>query len=891
MPESLEAAGAVPLGVVGKVRFSVLMTAEPEKAPIDALVVSVGRGAARQISDELREKYPSPDWDSVVPEELSPYRAATLNLYPASDTPLRRIILTSHRDSSSADEKEVVSRATASAIRAVAWAYTPRLGLPLLGSGSIGVGAEELARTVLPIARESVVAHGGNAFSDVVFLCRDLTTETVIRQVWDGDADEDEVLTGRVDTDLVEWDPDNALVDHLDVTTYVRMIAAVAADRNTPLPLSIGLFGEWGSGKSYFMGLLQQEIAAYARSGMDPFCTRVAQIRFNAWHYADANLWASLAVQVFDQLALAQKRPSDDDETARQRFLRHLRIYREEETALKAKLKQANDHLSLAKTKLTEAEHRSRAAQAKFTQTAARDLVAAVAADEQVRKAVQETADEVSKIATEGAPTQWRDLRGLVTDLRSLSVDLPRLLRLTAKRGRRYLVAAVVLLVLGIVLFVLPNAFGLLGVPALLGGLAAAGSALAPIGKAVRGALRQAEHAADIADAAYERAAQRAEADLAPLRTQTEQAEIQRQKVAEQLADAQSAVTAAVVELSELGESQRLYKFIAERAGSDDYRRQLGVVSALRWDFEQLTARLEAASGDSDTPLIERIVLYIDDLDRCPPERVVQVLEAVHLLLAMKLFVVVVGVDPRWLLRSLERQFHDVLTGDGSSTSRNYLEKIFQIPFVLPGMTSSGFRALLGPAATTRSVAMPTVDPATVKFGASAPAAEPGSAIARAAEGKPPKTLDLVDVEIEFLTLLGPLVRTPRAAKRMANIYRMLRSTRNLTVETGRWLGDDKNPGEYQAVAQLLAVLTAAPRQFGSLVNALAERADDESWRAFIEHDVVSVLDPEHVVPWHGLAVVLTSVSTGERPVLDRMEQYKTWAPHVARFSFGLQDS
>jgi hypothetical protein len=44
---------------------------------------------------------------------------------------------------------------------------------------------------------------------------------------------------------------------------------------------------------------------------------------------------------------------------------------------------------------------------------------------------------------------------------------------------------------------------------------------------------------------------------------------------------------------------------------------------------------------------LNRIVLFIDDLDRCDPDRVVKVLEAVYLLLAVKLFVVVVGVDAR----------------------------------------------------------------------------------------------------------------------------------------------------------------------------------------------------------------------------------------------------
>ncbi len=50
---------------------------------------------------------------------------------------------------------------------------------------------------------------------------------------------------------------------------------------------------------------------------------------------------------------------------------------------------------------------------------------------------------------------------------------------------------------------------------------------------------------------------------------------------------------------------------------------------------------------------VDRIVVYIDDLDRCRPAIVVKVLEAVHLLLAFDFVVVVVGVDARWVGRSL----------------------------------------------------------------------------------------------------------------------------------------------------------------------------------------------------------------------------------------------
>jgi KAP family P-loop domain len=94
-------------------------------------------------------------------------------------------------------------------------------------------------------------------------------------------------------------------------------------------------------------------------------------------------------------------------------------------------------------------------------------------------------------------------------------------------------------------------------------------------------------------------------------------------------------------------------------------------------------------------------VVYIDDLDRCPPDRVVQVLEAVQLLLAVRLFVVVVAVDPRWLLRSLTVHYQELFEaaspattsqeGSWGSTPMQYLEKIFQIPFTLPPVDHTGY--------------------------------------------------------------------------------------------------------------------------------------------------------------------------------------------------------
>jgi KAP-like P-loop domain-containing protein len=73
------------------------------------------------------------------------------------------------------------------------------------------------------------------------------------------------------------------------------------------------------------------------------------------------------------------------------------------------------------------------------------------------------------------------------------------------------------------------------------------------------------------------------------------------------------------------------------------------------------------------------------DLDRCDPDVVADVLDAVHLLLALPLFVVIVGVDPRWLKRSLRERHPELLSptqsGVPSTSAADYLEKVFQLTY------------------------------------------------------------------------------------------------------------------------------------------------------------------------------------------------------------------
>jgi hypothetical protein len=291
------------------------------------------------------------------------------------------------------------------------------------------------------------------------------------------------------------------------------------------------------------------------------------------------------------------------------------------------------------------------------------------------------------------------------------------------------------------------------------------------------------------------------------------------------------------------------------------------------------------AERDADEPPpIQRIILYIDDLDRCRPARVVEVLEAVHLLLAFPLFVVVVGVDPRWLRHSLTQHYpytlapagrhvvHDPYNGPSLvSTPQDYLEKIFQIPFALRPVEEDGYRNMVGdllkPLPPFELRELPSAAPEPGAGGdepASGGDAQPESAGSQgdlaaaqadrapsegeapaadetppAAEPAPeipplrlralnPQQLDFTDWEKTDIDRLWPMFRTPRTIKRFVNIYRLLRAGLATEEAVMRFEGTAAEPGEYQVALLLLAVMTSFPNQSTRFLYDLNAWLDDE---------------------------------------------------------------
>ena len=370
--------------------------------------------------------------------------------------------------------------------------------------------------------------------------------------------------------------------------------------------------------------------------------------------------------------------------------------------------------------------------------------------------------------------------------------------------------------------------------------------------------------------------------------------------------------------IEQLRADRQMLDFITRRNQSTDYTSHLGVIARAHKDFRELSAFLERVRNEPpqpDLPRVERIVLYIDDLDRCPERKVMDVLQAVHLLLAFPMFVVVVGVDPRWLLHSVAESSPALRRGQQDehltslelwqSTPLNYLEKIFQIPFTLSPMGPQGFGQLVDKVAGAREGTRPAPAsappiPAPAPTGppvpAAAPVAPPPPAppqsrpvptqqTAQATAVQPAKTppsaaepLKIEAWEREFMKQLYCLIPSPRAGKRFINIYRMIRST----VDVSRWeafVGNEKAGGQHRHALFLLAILTGYPAEAAEILRPLIEREHNETWWEFIESFQSTAGD------WPELRFKLQSLHA-LIPETEGCDVFRFYAPDVARYSF-----
>jgi hypothetical protein len=88
-------------------------------------------------------------------------------------------------------------------------------------------------------------------------------------------------------------DDQPAWSDYLDFNSYVQALKDLIIHGKTRTPLTLGIFGRWGMGKTTLMQMLEKELK---RSGM-------VTIWFNAWRYSNENeLWAAFLQSMLNKI-------------------------------------------------------------------------------------------------------------------------------------------------------------------------------------------------------------------------------------------------------------------------------------------------------------------------------------------------------------------------------------------------------------------------------------------------------------------------------------------------------------------------------------------------------------------------------------------------------------
>ena len=105
---------------------------------------------------------------------------------------------------------------------------------------------------------------------------------------------------------------------------------------------------------------------------------------------------------------------------------------------------------------------------------------------------------------------------------------------------------------------------------------------------------------------------------------------------------------------------------------------------------EDLSGCIEEALKN-DPSKKERLVIFIDDLDRCLPEQCAEVFESIKLFLNSQNCVFVVGINKEQIRKAFEVKFGK----DEISSGLHYMEKFVQLQFDLPRKTSTEIQSFL----------------------------------------------------------------------------------------------------------------------------------------------------------------------------------------------------
>ena len=133
-------------------------------------------------------------------------------------------------------------------------------------------------------------------------------------------------------------------------------------------------------------------------------------------------------------------------------------------------------------------------------------------------------------------------------------------------------------------------------------------------------------------------------------------------------------------DLGELLTGDKAEQFLKDTLNAEDEEKKYEVVREFRKDFKDLIDKSKQG----------KIVVLIDDLDRCLPHHIIENLEAIKLFLNVPKTAFVIAADSYIVTNAIKSEYRDII--DAASDERpqlgnSYLEKFIQLPYKIPALS------------------------------------------------------------------------------------------------------------------------------------------------------------------------------------------------------------
>lgn len=517
--------------------------------------------------------------------------------------------------------------------------------------------------------------------------------------------------------------------DLLDIETETRALADAISLKDMIPPVVVGILGGWGSGKSFALHLMEQRFREIQETQLtadqeSPYVGHTYLVRFDAWVFAKSNLWASLMQKIFSdlnrQLGLEKilMRAGFDLQKGVSPWAILDSLSARDYTTLKSKLGQAT-------LKAVMEKHGKPDTEVLWTRLKEKreDVLKDIEDLETQKQSLASEykklkADVENQVEQEAQDSAWEAVRSQLTGMlgkgleeaikkklpnqKAVSLkDLSSAIGTWRKIFRLGPATPFFILCIFSLLFWAFNHFDVFNQPfikefslptsftALISGLFFNFSKATEWLEKKYKIFEESKNAilkdTGLRDKALNKLKETFPAALqAHLDSISNEADLEKVYV-QQLKQLDQQIKERRSEAGITGRCETLFDFVQDKVDSKFYDDQLGLLHQIQKDLQELTDALEYTDGDKSFPRgAPRIILEIDDLDRCPPEQVVEVFEATQLLVKTKLFVVVLAMDVRYVTRALEKEYEGILTPDGNPSGLDYIEKIIQIPYRIP---------------------------------------------------------------------------------------------------------------------------------------------------------------------------------------------------------------